>query len=320
MIVGDSPEIRRALYLAERFARTKEPVLLVGARGTGKELLADYIHHASGRRGGTFVPVNCSAIPPGLAESLLFGHERGAFTDARASHIGWLEESDGGTLFLDEFADLAVECQAKVLRAFDSGEIRRVGSRDARRVDLRIVAAVQEDVWARVAAGTLRADLIDRVAVGVIHLPPLRVRGADLEKLATYFASLEKRMLEPGVVEVLSNYSWPGNVRELRTVIARAGCLVNNGTLPPRAVAEAIEMGAAPAGEPRRRRSRARAQLPRTTAGWVTLARANGWNAARMASATGVCRTTLFAELRHQGRSLTTLPEFTSSPGVHTPV
>ena len=318
MIIGESPSIRRALHLAERFARTKEPVLLVGARGTGKEVLARYIHETSGRR-GTFVPVNCAAVPPGLAESLLFGHERGAFTDARTSHVGWMEESDGGTLFPDEFADLPVECQAKVLRAFESGEIRRVGSRAARRVDLRIVAAVQDDVWARVAAGTLRADLIDRVAVGIIHLPPLRARGADLEALAAHFAGLEGRVLEPGVVEILGNYDWPGNVRELRAVIARAGCLVNNGTLPPGAVAEAIEMGAAPVGEPRPRRSRARAQLPRTTAGWVALARANGWNAARMASAAGVCRTTLFAELRLQGRSLRALPEFTSSPRVHTP-
>lgn len=311
MIIGESPAIRRALHLAERFARTKEPVLLVGARGTGKELLAHYIHQVSGRR-GRFVPVNCAAVPAGLAESLLFGHERGAFTDARASHTGWLEEADSGTLFTDEFADLPVECQAKVLRAFESGEIRRVGSRAVQSVDLRVVAAVHEDVWARVAAGTLRADLVDRVAVGVIHLPALRARGADLEILATHFAGLEGRSLEQGVLEVLSNYSWPGNIRELRAVMARAGCLVSNGTLSPEAVAEAIEMGAGHAGDGPQGRSTVRGQLPRTTAEWCALARANGRNAARMAAAIGVCRTTLFAELRRQGRSLRTLPEFTS--------
>ncbi len=317
MIIGDSPAMRRALHLAERFARTREPVLLVGARGTGKELLAQYIHQMSGRR-GKFVAVNCGAVPSGLAESLLFGHERGAFTDARATHVGWMEESDAGTLLADEFADLPVECQAKLLRAFESGEIRRVGGRAARRVDLRIVAAVQEDVWARVAIGNLRADLLDRVAVGVIHLPTLLARGGDLSTLATHFAGLEGRSLEDGVVDVLANYSWPGNVRELRAVIARAGCLANNGTLSPEAVAEAIEMGAGPAGHPRPRRSGVREQLPRTTAEWFALGQANEWHAARMAAAAGVCRTTLFAELRHQGRSLATMSKFTSPFGVRT--
>lgn len=303
MIVGESAEIRRALDLAERFARTASPVLLVGARGTGKELLARHIHQASGRR-GKFVDVNCGAIPRGLAESLLFGHERGAFTDARVSHVGWLEDADRGTLFLDEFADLPTECQVKVLRALESREIQRIGGRDTRLVDLRVVAAVQEDIWERVAGGALRADLFDRVAVGVINLPPLRTRGADLEMLATYFAAREGRVLEPGALEILANYAWPGNVRELRSVITRAGCLVDNGTLSSTALAEAIAMATpVPTCLPARA-STARGRLPGTEAGWIALGKANEWKAQRMAAARDVGRSTLFEVLRAQGRSL----------------
>jgi len=311
MIIGVSESIRRALDLAERFARTKAPVLLVGPRGSGKELLARHIHHASGRP-GKFVDVNCGAVPPGVAESLLFGHERGAFTDARVSHVGWLEDADRGTLFLDEFVDMPADCQVKMLRALELGEIRPVGGRNARAVDLRVVAAAQEDLLTRRLAGVFRTDLLDRVAVGVIHLPPLSARGADLEILATHFAGLDGRKLEPGVVQVLANHNWPGNIRELRAVIARAGCLVDNGTLSPAAVAEAIAMGIPDSRAVSGRRSRARDRLPQTDAGWIALGETQGWKARHMAAAMDVGRSTLFAELRAQGRSLTEL----RSPGV----
>lgn len=312
MIIGESLAIQRSIRLAERFAPSRVPILLVGARGTGKELLAHHIHTLSGRR-GDFVDVNCGAVPRELAESLLFGHDRGAFTDARAPHIGWLEESNGGTLFLDEFGDLPPECQVKVLRALESEEIRPLGQRGKRRLDLRIIAAVQHDVWGRAAAGTLRADLVDRVAVGVIELPPLAKRGSDTIILATHFAQKQGQELEPGVAGVLLNHSWPGNVRELRAVIARAGCLVDNGTLSPSAVAEAIEMGTGADGAPRRG-SDTRGRLPRTLGEWVKLGAEHGWQAAQMAIAVGVGRTTLFARLKQQGHSLRMLREFGSSP------
>ena len=292
MILGESTGIRQALVLAERFARARVPVLLLGARGTGKELLARYIHEHSGRA-GEFVDVNCGAVPPALAEALLFGHERGAFTGAHTARIGWLEESDGGTLFLDEFGDLPAESQVKVLRALETGEVRPVGGRGVRRLDLRIVAAVQSDDGKRGAAHALRPDLLDRVAVGVIDLPPLRDRGADVILLARHFAGLEGRVLEPGVGEVLMKYSWPGNVRELRAVVARAGCLVENGTLPPRAISEAILAGTALEGHDHHSRT------------WVLeICRSHNWNAAASAAALGVHRGTLHRWLTDLGVSL----------------
>lgn len=304
MILGESPEIQRALTLADRFARTKVPVLLVGARGTGKELFARYIHDRSGRS-GEFVDVNCGALPQGLAEGLLFGHRKGAFTGALQSHSGWLVESHGGTLFLDEFGDLPLDCQAKVLRALESGEIRPLGQRGKTRVDFRIVTAVQEGVRSLVARGAMRSDLVDRIAVGVVPIPALRDRGDDVALLARHFAGADGRTLESGVCEVLRNYEWPGNVRELRSVIARAGCLVDNGTLSPDAVAEAISLGADCVSP-----TPARLTIPVTVDGWVTLGARHGWHAGRMACGLGISRTTLFAHLKDQKRSLRRLRGF----------
>lgn len=305
MILGESLEIRRALSLADRFARTKVPVLLVGARGTGKELFARFIHDRSGRS-GEFVDVNCGALPQGLAEGLLFGHRKGAFTGALQSHPGWLVESHGGTLFLDEFGDLPLDCQAKVLRALESGDIRPLGQRGTTRVDLRIVTAVQEEVRSLVARGAIRLDLLDRIAVGVVPLPALKDRGSDVSILAAHFASRDGRTLEPGVQQILSNYSWPGNVRELRSVIARAGCLVDNGTLSSAAVAEAISLGA----ECTPTSLQSAPTVPESEESWRTLGVRYGWHAARMAAAMGISRTTLFNHLRDQGRSLRRLRGF----------
>lgn len=292
MILGESAGIRQALVLAERFARARVPVLLLGARGTGKELFARYIHEQSGRL-GEFVDVNCGAVPPSLAEALLFGHERGAFTGAHTARVGWLEESDGGTLFLDEFGDLPAESQVKVLRALETGEVRPVGGRGVRRLDLRIVAAVQTGDRRQGAAHALRPDLLDRVAVGVIELPPLRERSTDPILLASHFAGLDGRVLEAGVAEVLMKYSWPGNVRELRAVVARAGCLVENGTIPPRVISEAIMAGASLEGHSIGSRT------------WVLdICRSHDWNAGASAAALGVHRATLHRWLTNLGVSL----------------
>jgi len=298
MILGESAGIQRALDLARRFAPTQVPVLVIGPRGSGKELFARFIHDQSGRR-GAFVDVNCGALPEALAESLLFGHEPGAFTGARKAHVGLIQESHGGTLFLDEFGDLLADCQAKVLRAFERGEIRPVGARGKRQVDLRIVTAVQGGSEGGSVGGSLRPDLLDRIAVGVITLPPLRDRDQDILILATQFARAEGRVLEPGVEGLLRNYSWPGNIRELRAVIARAGCLVDNGTLPPWAVAEAIAMSGC-VGEVEASGER----FPASIDEWVALAAREGWIASRMARALGVGRTRLFAVLKARGISL----------------
>ncbi|HKV43583.1 MAG TPA: sigma 54-interacting transcriptional regulator [bacterium] len=295
MILGESAGIRRALDLARRFAVSRVPVLLVGPRGSGKELLARFIHEQSGRT-GEFVDVNCGALPEALAESLLFGHEPGAFTGALKAHIGLVQESHGGTLFLDEFGDLSPDCQIKVLRAFECAEIRPVGARSKRQVDLRIVAAAQGNSEGPSVGEVLRRDLLDRVAVGIVTLPSLRDRDRDVVILATQFAKEEGRELEPGVEGVLRNYPWPGNVRELRAVIARAGCLVDNGTLPPWAVAEAIAMSGHVGGSVH--------VLPSSPAEWEALGTRERWVASRMAKALGVGRTSLFRLLKAQGVSL----------------
>jgi two-component system response regulator HydG len=244
-IVGESMAIRRARELIERYAPTSLPILLVGPTGTGKELLARHIHARSGRR-GRFVGVNCGALPREMAEGLLFGYERGAFSGAVKRHRGHLECADGGTLFLDELLSLPVDGQAKLLRALDTGEIQRLGEELERYVDLRVVGAVQEDVTDEICRGTLRRDLYERLAGIVIEVPPLANRSEDVAPLARYFASERGQVLEPGTPRVLAAHSWPGNVRELRLAIDRAGNAAETGTIPAWALAEAIAMRARP--------------------------------------------------------------------------
>lgn len=240
MIVGTSEPIRTAVALAERYGPTRMPVLIVGATGTGKELFAQHIHALSGRQ-GELIDVNCGALPREMIESLMFGHRRGAFTGAAADTSGLVVDSDRGTLFLDELHCLATEAQVKLLRVLETGEVRRLGDRSKRRVDLRVVAAVQEDVETRLDEGGLRRDLYHRIAGVIIRLPPLHERVEDIPLLAARFAADSGRVLERGASQVLTTYSWPGNVRELRLTIERAGHLVANGTLPPGAIAEAID-------------------------------------------------------------------------------
>lgn len=240
MIVGESAAIRNAVAMAERYAPTRMPVLIIGATGTGKELFAQYIHAQSARQ-GELIDVNCGALPREMIESLMFGHRRGSFTGAATDTSGLVVDSDRGTLFLDELHCLATEAQVKLLRVLETGEVRRLGDRLKRRVDLRVVAAVQEDVEARLDEGELRHDLYHRIAGVVIRLPSLHERAEDIPLLAARFAADQGQVLEPGSTQLLTNYPWPGNVRELRLAIERAGHLVANGTLPPSAIAEAID-------------------------------------------------------------------------------
>lgn len=311
MIVGVSPAIRRALLLAERYARTRLPILLVGATGTGKELFAEHIHARSGRP-GPLVDVNCSALPRDMVESLFFGHRRGAFTGAVESSVGHVERSDGGTLFLDELASLVPEAQGKLLRFLESGEMQPLGAASKRRVDLRVICAVQDDIWTALDRGRFRRDLFQRVAGVVIELPPLAARPEDIIPLAEHFANLQGRRLEVGSEGVLLNYAWPGNVRELRMAIERAGQLVEDGTLPPQAVAEAIALGGpgplalSVGGEPFSSfvtRDELLAVLDRTD-----------WDVERAATALRIGRTTFFKRLKALGVSLRAKPKFTRSP------
>lgn len=316
-IVGESMAIRRARELIERYAATSLSILLVGATGTGKELLARHIHVRSGRL-GRFVGVNCGVLPRDMADGLLFGYDRGAFSGAVKRHRGHVECADGGTLFLDELLSLSLDGQAKLLRALDTGEIQRLGEEMERYVDVRVVGAVQGDAEERIALGSLRADLYQRLAGLVIELPPLADRLEDVVPLAQHFAALRGQVLEVGAAQVLVEHSWPGNVRELRHAIERAGCLVENGTLPSGAVREALGFGPP---TPRRQTGVPRpAKLSTfTREGMVALCEKYAWNAECIAEALGMGRTSFFEQLRVSGLTLRGLRKFAKSANVRVP-
>ncbi len=322
-IIGRSPAIKRAKALIERFAPTALPVLLIGATGTGKELFARHIHHASRRR-GELVDVNCGALPHDIAESLLFGHRRGAFTGAVETVVGHLERADSGTLFLDEVLHLSVSAQVKLLRALETGEVQPLGAGRKERVDFRVVSAAQEDTPERLEGGAFRRDLFQRLAGILIDLPLLVDRPEDIVPLAEHFAAVRGQRLEPGTMEVLEKHSWPGNVRELRLAIERAGCLVEDGTLPPGALRDAIALGI-PRGQRNDRRGnerrgrgsdrRRRLNPHRSWDDLMARCEAKGWDAGRIAESYGIARSTLYEQLREAGISLRLLrrsatPEF----------
>ena len=228
-IIGDSPALKRALAQVELVAPAGTAVLVTGETGTGKELIARAIHNLSPRRERTFVKVNCAAIPGGLLESELFGHERGAFTGAITQKIGRFELADRGTLFLDEVADLPLELQPKLLRVLQEQEFERLGSNRTQRVDVRIVAATNGDLAKLVAERAFRSDLYYRLNVFPIHIPALRERPEDVPLLVRYFVQKFSRRLNKSVayvpaeaMEALAGYSWPGNIRELENYIERA--------------------------------------------------------------------------------------------------
>jgi len=233
--VGGSRFMRRILSEIERlhhFSGTN--VLITGESGTGKELVARAIHCTSPRARGPFIPVNCVAIPGELAESMLFGHVRGAFTGATADRKGWFELADGGTLFLDEIGDMAPGLQAKLLRVLEDGEVVPVGASHSRRVDVRVVAATNADLHERIADGVFREDLYFRLARYLVEIPPLRERSGDVGVLADHFLDLfaaemgvTRPTLTAAAVQLLEGYAFPGNVRELKNMIERA--LIESG-------------------------------------------------------------------------------------------
>jgi formate hydrogenlyase transcriptional activator len=222
----------------EIVAPTDSTVLIQGETGTGKELVARAIHNLSGRRGRTFVKLNCAAIPTGLLESELFGHEKGAFTGAIAQRIGRFEMAHGGTLFLDEVGDIPLELQSKLLRVLQEQEFERLGSTRTIRVDVRLLAATNRDLVAMVADKEFRSDLYYRLNVFPIVNPPLRERGEDIAALVHYFVEkfakrLNKRIdsIPTSTMDALSRYEWPGNIRELENFIERAVILTRGSTL-----------------------------------------------------------------------------------------
>jgi formate hydrogenlyase transcriptional activator len=237
-IVGSSTALGEVLNQIRTVAPTDSTVLIEGETGTGKELIAQAIHMNSRRRDRPFVKLNCAAIPLGLLESELFGHERGAFTGAVAQRIGRFEAADGGTLFLDEIGDIPLELQAKLLRVLQEQEFERLGSTYTRRVNVRVVAATNQDLAALVAEKLFRMDLYYRLNVFPIALPPLRHRLEDIPMLVAHFvnryaAAMAKQIdrISPDALEALLNYPWPGNIRELQNFIERAVILTSGDAL-----------------------------------------------------------------------------------------
>jgi DNA-binding NtrC family response regulator len=228
MVLGSSSRMRAVIQVAEKIAPKPVTVLITGESGTGKEVLARYIHARSDRKTGPFVAVNLAAIPANLVESELFGHERGAFTGADRQKLGKFELANGGTLFLDEIGDLALDLQAKILRALQEHEIERVGGEKPILLDLRVICATNRDLAKRVQEGKFREDLFWRLKVVPIELPFLRERREDIRDLAQHFLARNAaehgrgpQTLSEGALQLLERYSWPGNIRELENIMAR---------------------------------------------------------------------------------------------------
>ena len=265
-MLGSSPAFGAMLEQVSRLAPLDRPALILGERGTGKELVAARLHYLSPRWEQPLVKLNCAALTESLLESELFGHEAGAFTGATRRHIGRFERADGGSLFLDELGTLPQRMQEKILRVIEYGEFERVGGSETLRVDVRILGATNEDLPAAARAGRFRADLLDRLAFDVVHVPPLRARPEDVLELAEHFAvaftAELRRPFFPGFTEeavaALLSWPWPGNVRELKNTVERSIYRAGNVAEPldeihfdPFAGAHAPpqEPGASPPGE-----------------------------------------------------------------------
>ena len=235
--MGESPAIRAVLELAQKAAAGDSKVVILGESGTGKGVLARRIHAHGPRRQKVFLDVHCGAMAHELLESELFGHERGAFTGAVTAKPGLFELADGGTLFLDEFAEMSPEMQSKLLKVLDHGELRRVGGVRTIAVDVRVIVATNRDVDELVRVGRLRRDLLHRVDVIRIALPPLRERPGDIPLFVAHFLTLQQRRglgekrVTPRAMEVLQSYAWPGNVRELANTVERLLILTPGGTI-----------------------------------------------------------------------------------------
>jgi DNA-binding NtrC family response regulator len=304
-LIAQSPGMQSVLELVERVAPTNATLLIQGESGTGKELIAKAVHHASTRAARPFVAVNCGAVPETLLESELFGYMRGAFTGAAASKLGLFEEADGGTLFLDEIAEMPPTLQVKLLRALQSGEVRRLGATQAVTIDVRVIAATHGNLATLISQGSFREDLFYRLNVIQLSLPPLRDRREDIPALAEHFLARSagkfdrELRLSPRALERCLRYPWPGNVRELENAIERAAILARSDTLEPEDlpphVSAGLQLGPSPT-------------LPQQ----ITLAEAErvhilqtmerfGRNHSGAAEALGIGRTTLWRKLKEYG-------------------
>ena len=320
-MVGKSPAMAALFSQIAKVAPTRTRVLITGESGTGKELIARAIHRESALCDRPFVKVNCAAIPPDLIESELFGHERGAFTGAAARKKGLFEIADGGTIFLDEIGDMSLSAQAKVLRVLQSGELSRVGGEQTLKVDVRVLAATNQDLTAAVAAGRFREDLYFRLAVVPLKAPPLRERSEDIPLLCQAFVQqcarengLKEKPITPEALAVLSGFEWPGNVRELRNVIERLVILsedgIGVGDLPEEIVTEVArknrpERTVAALDLPPETRTLPLRELRDLIERQYILSKLdeNGWNISRTAQVLDIERTNLHKKMRALGIS-----------------
>ncbi len=301
-LIGESAAMREIFSLIRRIAHSRSSVLITGESGTGKDVVARTLHFHGGRADKPFVPVNCTAIPEGLLESELFGHVKGAFTGAHTTKKGLFEEAEGGTLFLDEIGDMGATLQGKLLRVVQDREIRPVGGTQSVRVDVRIIAATNQDLEAAIAAGRFREDLFYRLNVIPIHIPPLRERPEDVPALAERFlrkhSEARPRFLTSDAMRRLMANPWRGNARELENVIERALALSDADTLGPDEVALPVDRTGGAAGD-------ADAFLQRAAAGRMTLEELSqrytdevlaqtGGNKVQTAAILGIDRKTLY--------------------------
>jgi DNA-binding NtrC family response regulator len=308
-MVGAGPAMQRLLELVRRAAASEGRVLVTGENGTGKELIARALHDGSRRKGAPFVKLNCAAVPAELIESELFGHEKGAFTGAVAARRGKFELADGGTLFLDEVGDMPPAMQAKVLRALQEGELERVGGQQTLKVDVRVVAATNKDLETEVAAGRFREDLYYRLAVVLVHAPPLRERKEDIPELADRFLAeaCERNGRRPmsfarEAYLVLQGHGWPGNVRELRNLVERVAILCDGPELGRDEVA-AVLPGARKPRDDRFREGASFHELVEEAEREIILAALdrNGENVSETARALGLERSHLYKKMKGLG-------------------
>ncbi|HKI96416.1 MAG TPA: sigma-54 dependent transcriptional regulator [Gemmatimonadales bacterium] len=300
-LIAQSAAMRPVLELMERVAGADAPVLITGEHGTGKEVVAHWLHAASKRAERPLVTVNVGGLSDGVFESELFGHVKGAFTDAKTDRVGRFELADRGTLFLDEIANIAPTQQAKLLRVLQTGELERVGSSKTRRVDVRLLSATNADLRAEVAAGRFREDLLFRLNTVEIRLPPLRERTEDIPLLASHFLAHHARRYGKAIagfdaqaLEALVRHPWPGNVRELEHVIERAVLLASGSTIAPG------DLGLAPATESAVRLERMTLDDAERYLIGRALARAEG-NVSEAAKALGVSRSALYRRMQRFG-------------------
>jgi two-component system response regulator HydG len=316
-LLGSSPGMQSVFALIRQAAPGDANVLITGESGTGKELVAKALHYNSPRNQRPFVPINCAAVPAGILESELFGHVKGAFTGALRARRGLFREAEGGTLFLDEIADMAPELQAKLLRSIEDRAVRPVGSDEVIPVDLRIVAATNKDLVARIQEGSFREDLYYRLAVIPIHLPPLRERREDIPLLAEHFlrraaASAGKTVqgFSHEAMASLLRHPFPGNVRELENVIERAVTLAAGGPIRPESLL--LDTALAPAPSALLAQAARRPTLDELTAEYVALVlREVGGDKDKAAQVLGVSKRTLYRWQRQETPGDTLSPDET---------